>query len=99
MSMLISYVEGLVIEEDIILGKLAFFLIIAVIVYWIIKPRLTAEAEETDERKVENEAPKSLEEMVRCAHCGVHLPRSESVTSQGQFFCCNDHRLEHKDST
>ena len=81
------------------MGKLAFFLIIAVLVYWIIKTRSPEETQTPDENQAENETPKSLEEMVRCAHCGVHLPRSESVTSQGEFFCCNDHRLEHKDSS
>jgi len=32
------------------------------------------------------------EEMVRCEHCGVHLPKSESVQSDGHFFCCAEHR-------
>ncbi|MCW5619392.1 MAG: hypothetical protein KIS65_09310 [Nitrosomonas sp.] len=84
------------------LGKLVFFLIIAALVYWLIKARAPEETENTDEETEEstenNTSPKALEEMVRCVHCGVHLPRSESVTSQGEFFCCNEHRLEHKDS-
>ena len=36
------------------------------------------------------------EDMVRCAHCGVHLPRSESIASQGEFFCTNEHRQLHQ---
>lgn len=32
------------------------------------------------------------EDMVRCAVCGVHLPRSESITSRGQFYCTDEHR-------
>lgn len=32
------------------------------------------------------------EDMVRCAHCGVHLPKSESYLSQGRFFCSDEHR-------
>ena len=36
------------------------------------------------------------EDMVRCAHCGVHLPRSESIVSQGEFFCGNEHRQLHQ---
>lgn len=36
------------------------------------------------------------EDMVRCAHCGVHLPKSESVASEGEFFCTNEHRQLHK---
>ena len=31
------------------------------------------------------------EDMVRCKVCGVHLPRSESVTSRGEFFCSQEH--------
>lgn len=84
------------------LGKLVFFLIIAVLVYWLIKARSSEETENTNEKTDEstesNTSPKALEEMVRCAHCGVHLPRSESVTSQGDFFCCNEHRIAHQDS-
>lgn len=32
------------------------------------------------------------EDMVRCTVCGVHLPRSESFTSRGKFFCTDEHR-------
>jgi len=31
------------------------------------------------------------EPMVRCAECGVHAPRSESVLASGQSFCCDQH--------
>jgi uncharacterized protein len=30
--------------------------------------------------------------MVRCAQCGVHLPRSEGVAAGGDFFCSEEHR-------
>lgn len=89
------------------MGKLAFFLIIAVLVYWIIKARLSEKTNEAEDSQTEDEqtdddnngTPKSLEDMVRCAHCGVHLPRSESITSQGKFFCCDEHRQKHLEKT
>jgi len=31
-------------------------------------------------------------EIVKCAHCGVHVPRSEAVGSGERFFCSKDHR-------
>ena len=37
------------------------------------------------------------EPMVQCAYCGVHLPESESVESQGQFFCSQAHIHAPKD--
>jgi uncharacterized protein len=29
--------------------------------------------------------------MVRCLICGVHLPKSEAVTSRGQIYCSKEH--------
>lgn len=31
------------------------------------------------------------EAMVRCAHCGIHMPRSEAVLVNGQTWCSQDH--------
>lgn len=31
------------------------------------------------------------EAMVRCAHCGIHMPRSEAVLVSGQTWCSEDH--------
>jgi uncharacterized protein len=31
--------------------------------------------------------------MVACAGCGVHLPRSEALLSQGRFYCSEEHRV------
>lgn len=45
------------------------------------------------ERRDEQEAPPpASEDMVRCAVCGVNLPRSEALLSQGRFYCCDEHR-------
>ena len=35
---------------------------------------------------------KTVEDMVKCAHCGVNLPRSEAIYSGGEFFCTPEHR-------
>ena len=31
------------------------------------------------------------EAMVRCAHCGIHLPRSEATLIGGNAWCSNEH--------
>lgn len=31
------------------------------------------------------------EDMVRCRVCGIHLPKSEAVTSRGEMFCSREH--------
>ncbi|MBI5918975.1 MAG: hypothetical protein HY849_06340 [Nitrosomonadales bacterium] len=37
-------------------------------------------------------APESSEDMVCCAHCGVHLPKSESLPDGDEFYCSAAHR-------
>lgn len=33
----------------------------------------------------------NAEPMVRCAHCGIHMPRSEAVLSDGKTWCSAEH--------
>ena len=33
-----------------------------------------------------------FEQMVACAHCGLHVPESEAVRGGGSVFCCDEHR-------
>ena len=32
------------------------------------------------------------QDMVRCAHCGVHLPKGETLLQDGRSYCCTAHR-------
>lgn len=44
---------------------------------------------------VSGESPQ-VEEMVACAHCGLHFPASEAVTdTTGTVFCGEEHRRLH----
>jgi len=38
----------------------------------------------------------AAEDMVRCAQCGVHLPRSESVGNGELFYCTPEHLRLHR---
>ncbi len=44
--------------------------------------------------EVSASAPPDAEAMVRCARCGVHLPRGEAVMSRQRFFCSAEHERE-----
>ncbi|HAU58655.1 MAG TPA: hypothetical protein DCW87_14600 [Comamonadaceae bacterium] len=35
------------------------------------------------------------QDMVACAHCGVHLPRSEALTHGPRTYCCAEHQQEN----
>ena len=72
------------------MGKLIFLVLAVVIVWWVLKG--IGKARKNSERPP-NPAP---EDMVRCTHCGVHLPRSESHVSSGKFFCSEEHLRLHR---
>jgi uncharacterized protein len=70
------------------MSRLLFLLAIVIVVYLLLR------SYRKPAPKQDAEAP--AEEMVRCAHCGVHLPKSESILSGGKFFCSDAHRREHQ---
>jgi uncharacterized protein len=66
------------------MSRLLLIIAVAIVVYLLI-------------RSFRKAAPKqhetlAAEDMVRCAHCGVHLPKGESVQADGRFFCNAEHR-------
>jgi uncharacterized protein len=34
------------------------------------------------------------EDMVRCAVCGVHLPKTESILKKGAYYCGEEHSIK-----
>lgn len=36
--------------------------------------------------------PSPPQDMVACAHCGLHLPRSEALAEAGHFYCTREHQ-------
>jgi uncharacterized protein len=72
------------------LGKLILIVLVFAFAWWILgKYRRSL---------TRNEPPPTgaAEDMVRCAHCGVHLPRSESRASGEKFFCSEEHLRLHR---
>lgn len=73
------------------MGKLIFYIIIAILVYWIIKNRKS--------RKAKKETPlEPIEDMVSCAYCGIHLPKGEAISDRNRYFCSNEHCHQHINS-
>ena len=75
------------------LSKLIFLALAILLVYWILK----SYRRRVDRRNGPGKAG-AEEDMVRCQHCGVHLPRSESLTTRGHYYCSADHQRQHLQS-
>ena len=71
------------------LGKLILIVLVFVLAWWVLKKYRRSLMREDPPRA------RTTEDMVRCEHCGVHLPRSESHASGGKFFCSEDHLRLH----
>jgi len=69
------------------MSRLLFMLAVIIIVYLLLRSMRM--------RAPKREDTSSSEEMVRCAQCGVHLPKSESILAGGSFYCSDAHRREH----
>jgi uncharacterized protein len=70
------------------MSRLFLLMGIAVVVYLLIKSYRKNPPPQQDNQ--------AAEDMVRCAHCGVHLPKSESILAGGNFFCCAEHRNAYR---
>ena len=70
--------------------KYLVLILVIVAAYFIIKSHLRKIDRSRHDRTTQDE------DMVRCVHCGVHLPRSESVMSGDLYYCTPDHRRLHQ---
>ncbi|MBU0622058.1 MAG: hypothetical protein KJ795_09435 [Gammaproteobacteria bacterium] len=70
------------------MSRLLFLLAVIAVVFLLLRSFRKKAQQQQDE-------PAAAEEMVRCAQCGVHLPKSESIMAGGKFFCSDAHRIEH----
>jgi uncharacterized protein len=79
------------------MGKYLLLIAGALLVYWIVRASLRRRnrVEHKNPSNAANAANAETEKMVRCAECGVHLPRGESLTVRGQFYCCAEHQRRH----
>ncbi|PKO90985.1 MAG: hypothetical protein CVU15_11270 [Betaproteobacteria bacterium HGW-Betaproteobacteria-1] len=75
-------------------------LIILAIAIWLVITILKRYRKSLDQSDASAEnTGRDSESMVQCAHCGIHLPQSESVLSDGQYFCSQAHVHAPKDES
>lgn len=81
------------------MSRLLLIVVVVAVVFWLFnsyRKRLPKEGVPGEEMPGE-EMPGQAEDMVRCVHCGVHLPKRESVLAGGKYYCSEAHRRIHVD--
>lgn len=71
------------------MGRLLFLFAIVALVYLLLRA-YRRQTPGRDQTQGQDQA--IVDDMVRCAQCGVHVPKSESVQAGGRNFCCAAHR-------
>lgn len=66
------------------LFRLLFWIILIAAAFWLWR-RLTSKPKAT------NKPQQTTVMMVRCAHCGVHLPREQALQNHDQWYCSQGH--------
>jgi uncharacterized protein len=66
--------------------RLLALILLAVIAVWLVRRALRASAARQAQRK-----PAAESELVRCARCGLHLPRAEARAAGEQLYCSEEH--------
>ena len=75
------------------LAKILLLVLGLLIVYWLIR----SYRRRFDRRETDGAGAAQAENMVQCAQCGVHLPRSESLAALGNFYCSAEHQRVHRE--
>ena len=70
--------------------KVLLFLAIAMLAVWLFRSGRRERMKQ--DRPEPPTAPPGPQEMVRCARCGVHLPRNEAVVGRLGLYCSPEHR-------
>jgi uncharacterized protein len=73
------------------MSRLLFLAVVAFVVYWLLKSYRKQLLNKDDI------AP-HVDDMVRCEYCGVHVPKRESILTEGKYFCGQEHRRLYAES-
>jgi uncharacterized protein len=74
------------------MGRLIALIIIVIAVAWLVKRALRAARAKQARQDAPGQAePQASQELVRCARCGVLLPRGEARMAAGALYCSQEH--------
>lgn len=73
--------------------RLLFWIAVIFAAIWLWRRLKTPSTPRQQPRREDEGQP-----MVRCAHCGVHLPRSHALTQDDRWYCSQAHLEQDRSS-
>ena len=69
------------------MARLVVLVLLVVVAVWLVRRALRGPRDQGDLRG----RAEAAGQLVRCAHCGVHLPRAEAREAGGLLYCSDEH--------
>ena len=66
------------------MGRLIVLIVLVVLAVWAIRRAIRA-------TRMGEKKPPLQQDLVRCARCGVHLPRNDAREAGGRLYCGEEH--------
>lgn len=67
------------------MGRVLLLALAVLVLVWLVRRALASRRTDATPRDAQGGA------LVRCAHCGVHLPRAEARAAEGRDYCSEEH--------
>ena len=68
------------------------FLLALILAVWIGYSLVRRRMKELNDRRKAQRRLRPATDMVRCDHCGLHIPREQAVAAAGRHYCSAAHR-------
>lgn len=67
--------------------RLIFLLLILGVVWFMVRNYLNKQ-----NKQQQNNTPPQVARIIKCRHCDLHLPESEALQHNGNWFCSQEHK-------
>jgi uncharacterized protein len=68
------------------LFRLLFWIALIFAIIWLCRRLMHAKRQRPQKARLVKPQP-----MVRCVHCGIHIPREKALLNGERWYCCQDH--------
>ncbi|EIJ34284.1 PP0621 family protein [Thiothrix nivea] len=76
------------------MSRILFILVLLAVGFLLLKSWQRRQALKHDNKQTSGKITKNTR-MVRCLHCGLHIPEDEAISQGGKHFCSLEHAQHH----
>lgn len=74
------------------MGRILFILVLLAVSFYVVK--LIRTKMDEPPKKIKKDTKSTNNNMVKCLHCGLHIPEEEAIKQGDKTFCSLEHAKE-----